>query len=63
MEKKCLEFSEGLGVNDFKCSTCWISATPKRNKKVGINLHGEENYVIDEEGGGNHVSMAQVFWF
>ena len=44
-----LEFSEGLGLNEFKSSPYWISATLKCNKKVGINLYGEENNMIDEE--------------
>ena len=49
MENKLFKFSEGLGINDFKASPFWISATLKRNKKVGINLHGEASAVTDEE--------------
>ena len=48
MGKKCLKFSEGLGINKFKASPCWISPTLKRNKKLGINLHGESNDLTDE---------------
>ena len=48
MENKCLRFAEGLGINDFKASPCWISATLKHYNKVGINLHGEENDMTDE---------------
>ena len=43
MENKCLKFSEGLGINDFKALSRWFSDTLKRNKKVGINLHGKTN--------------------
>ena len=49
IENKCLKFSEGLVINDFKASPRWISATFKRKKKVGINLHGEANDMTDEE--------------
>ena len=50
MEKKCLKFAQGLGLNDFKASPSWITATLKRNKKVGINLHsGEANDMTPEE--------------
>ena len=48
MEHKCLNFAEGLGLNDLKSSPCYISATLKRNKKVGINLYGEANDMTDE---------------
>ena len=47
MENKWLKFAKGSGINDFKASPFWISATLKRNKKVGINLHGAENDMKD----------------
>ena len=46
MKNKCTKFAKGLVINDFKASPLWISARLKRNNKVGINLHGEENYMI-----------------
>ena len=46
MEKKCLNFAEGLGLNDFKASPLWISDTINRNKKFRINLYGEANDMI-----------------
>ena len=46
-----LEVCRRLGDNDFKASPCWVLATLKRNKKVGINLHGEANDMADEERG------------
>ena len=49
MDNKFLNFEERLGLNDFKYPPCWISATLKRNKKFGINLHGEANAMIYEE--------------
>ena len=49
MENKCLKFSESFGVNDFKASPCWISATLKRNNNFRIYLHGEAIDIIDED--------------
>ena len=49
MLNKLLNFVEGLGINNLKASPCWISATLKRNKKVGINFHGESNDMTDEK--------------
>jgi len=49
IEKICLKFAEGLGLTDFKASPSWISATLKRNKKVGINLPGKANDMTNEE--------------
>ena len=48
MENKFLKFSKGMGLNDLKALTYCISSTLKRIKKVGINLHGEENYMTNE---------------
>ena len=49
MANKFLNFAEILGITDFKASTCSESATLQRNNKVGINSHGEENFMTDEE--------------
>ena len=49
MENKCLKSAKLLGINYFKASPCWISATLNHNNKVGINLHGEANYMTDGE--------------
>ena len=48
MENKFLKFGEGVGLNDLKALTYWISSTHKRIKKYGINLHGEANYMTNE---------------
>ena len=48
MENKWLNFVEGLGINEFKASPFYISATFKRNEKVEINLNGEANDITDE---------------
>ena len=49
MEKKLLNFEERLGINDFKASPYWMSATLKRNKNFGIHLNGKANDMTDEE--------------
>ena len=49
MENKILRFAEGLGLNDFKDSLCWISDTLNRNKKVVINLNDEANDITYQE--------------
>ena len=58
-----------MGLDEFKASPSWISATLKRNKKVGINLHGEENDTADEDreiimsewSNDFHANIAEVY--
>ena len=69
MQKQFLKFAEGLGLNDFKVSQFWSLAKLKRNKKVGINLYGEANYMTYEQRGiimsewckDFHSNIAEVY--
>ena len=49
MEKKCLSFSDGLGINDSRASPYCISAILNLNKKFGINFNGEAKKMTDKD--------------
>ena len=44
-----MKFTENLELNDFKASSCWISATLKRNEMFLMNSHGEANDMTYED--------------